>query len=243
MALQGEMGYPTALTAETWGFYDVLFDGKAFKFQRPYGCYVIENILFKISFPAEYHAQTAVECALKLHPLIHDRLEDISEIVITTQEPALRIIDKKGPLNNPADRDHCLQYITAIGLIFGRLTAADYEHDVAADPRIDALRNKMVCVENTQFSSDYLDPDKRSIANAVQVLFKDGTQTDKIEVEYPIGHRRRRTEGIPLLKAKFKTHLERRFPPKQQTAIYELCLDQQRLESTPVNSFMDMLVI
>ncbi len=243
MALQGEMGYPTALTAKSWGFYDVLFEGKTFQFQRHYKTYIIENILFKILFPAEYHAQTAVECALKLHPQVKHRLEDIIKIVITTQEPALLIIDKKGPLTNPADRDHCLQYMTAIGLIFGQLTAADYEHDVAADPRIDALRNKMECVENTQYSTDYYDPDKRSIANAVQVFFRDGTQTEKIEEQYPIGHRRRRSEGIPLLEAKFNTNLGRRFPVKQQEAIYELCLDQNRLETTPVNEFMDMFVI
>ncbi len=243
MALKGEMGYPSALTAKTWGFYDVLFKGNEFKFQRPYGSYVMENVLFKISFPAEFHAQTAVECALKLHPEVSGRVDDIEKVVITTHESAIRIIDKQGPLNNPADRDHCIQYMTAIGLIFGRLTAADYEDDIAADPRIDALRSKMECVENTSYSVDYLDPDKRSIANAMQVHFKQGDSTEKVEVQYPIGHRRRRAEGIPLLEAKFKTNLARRFPPKQQAALLELCLDQQRLAATPVNEFVDMFQI
>ncbi len=243
MALKGEMGYPSVLTAKTWGFYDVLFEGKEFKFQRPYGSYVMENILFKISFPAEFHAQTAVECALKLHPSVKDRLDDIDKVLITTHESALRIIDKKGPLNNPADRDHCLQYMVAIGLITGNLTAADYEDDVALDPRIDALREKMQCKENPRYSTDYLDPEKRSIANAIQIFFKDGTKTDEVEVQYPIGHRRRRSEGIPVLEAKFKTNLGRRFPAKQQRKILELCLDQTTLEATPVNAFVDMLVI
>lgn len=243
MALKGEMGYPSALTAKIWGFYDVLFKGNEFRFQRPYGSYVMENVLFKISFPAEFHAQTAVEAALILNPQVKDRLDEIENIVITTHESAIRIIDKQGPLNNPADRDHCIQYMSAIGLIFGRLTAADYEDDVACDPRIDALRGKMQCVENKQYSSDYLNPDKRSIANAMQVIFKDGAKTEQVEVEYPIGHRRRRAEGIPVLEAKFKTNLARRFPPKQQAAILELCLDQQRLAATPVNEFVDMFVV
>jgi 2-methylcitrate dehydratase len=243
MALRGEMGYPSALTAKTWGFYDVLFKGQPFKFQRPYGSYVMENVLFKISYPAEFHAQTAVECAVKLHPEVRDRLDEIEKVVITTHESALRIIDKKGPLHNPADRDHCIQYMTAVGLIKGNLTAADYEDEAARDPRIDELRAKMVCVENKQWSRDYLDPKKRSIANAVQVFFKDGSRTAKVAVEYPIGHRRRRKEGIPLLEAKFKTNLARRFAEKQREAIYALCQDQKLLEATPVNEFMDLLVI
>lgn len=243
MALKGEMGYPSALTGKTWGFYDVLFKGNEFKFQRPYGSYVMENILFKISFPAEFHAQTAVECALQLHPGVKDRLDRIGKIEITTHESAIRIIDKKGPLHNPADRDHCIQYMVAIGLIFGELTAAHYEDSVAADPRIDTLRDKMTCIENPQYSRDYLDPSKRSIANAIQIFFRDGTSTEKVEVEYPIGHRRRRKEGIPLLVDKFRTNLGRRFPAKQQKAVLDVCLDQARLEAVPVNEFVDMFVI
>jgi 2-methylcitrate dehydratase len=243
MALKGEMGYPSALTARTWGFYDVLFRGNEFKFQRAYGSYVMENVLFKISFPAEFHAQTAVECALQLHPQVKDRLEQIGKIEITTHESAIRIIDKKGPLYNPADRDHCIQYMVAIGLIFGGLTAAHYEDSVAADPRIDALRDKMTCIENPQYSRDYLDPSKRSIANAIQIFFKDGTSTAKVEVEYPIGHRRRRREGIPLLIEKFRTNLARRFPAQQQKAVLDTCLDQTKLEDMPVNEFIDLFVI
>jgi len=243
MALKGEMGYPSALTAKTWGFYDVLFKGKPFKFTRRYGSYVMENVLFKISFPAEFHAQTAVECAVRLHPEVSDRIGDIRKIVITTHESAIRIIDKQGPLGNPADRDHCIQYMTAIGLIKGNLTAADYEDDVAQDPRVDALRAKMVCVENKQWTRDYLDPNKRSIANAVQVFFKDGTKTANVAVEYPVGHRRRRRQGVPLLEAKFRTNLARRFPAKQQAAILNLCRDQKRLEATPVHEFVDLFVI
>jgi 2-methylcitrate dehydratase len=243
ISLKGEMGYPSVLTAKTWGFYDVLFKGSPFKFQRPYGSYVMENVLFKISFPAEFHAQTAVECALQLHPRVKDRLDQIQKIVIRTHESAIRIIDKKGPLNNPADRDHCIQYMVAVPLIYGRLTAADYEDEVAADPRIDALRARMECIEDKQFSADYLDPEKRSIANGITIRFKDGTQTDEVVVEYPVGHRRRRQEGIPLLEAKFKTNLARRFPPKQCRAILELCQDQKRLEGTQVNDFVDLFVI
>ena len=243
MALNGEMGYPSVLTAKTWGFYDVLFKGKPFKFQRPFGSYVMEHVLFKISFPAEFHAQTAVECAMALHPKVVDRIADISKITLRTHESAIRIIDKKGPLANPADRDHCIQYMVAVPLIHGRLTAADYEDDIANDPRIDRLRDKMVCVEDRQFSKDYLDPHKRSIANAIQVFFKDGTKTEKVEVEYPIGHRRRREEGIPVLEAKFRTNLARRFPEKQRSAILDLCQDQKRLEATPVNEFVDLFVI
>jgi 2-methylcitrate dehydratase len=243
MALQGEMGYPSALTAGTWGFYDVLFKGKEFTFPRPYGSYVMENVLFKISFPAEFHGQTAVECAMQLYPVVKSKLDQIEKIEITTQESAIRIIDKKGPLHNPADRDHCIQYMVAIGLIFGRLTAAHYEDSVAADPRIDALRDKMICIENRQYTKDYLDPEKRSIANAIRIFFKDGTKTEKVEVEYPIGHRRRRTEGMPLLVEKFKTNLARLFPAERQKAILEICQDQAKLEGTPVNEFVDMFVI
>lgn len=243
IARTGEMGYPSVLTAKTWGFYDVLFRGREFKFTRPYGSYVMEHVLFKISFPAEFHAQTAVECAMKLHPLVKNRLADVRKITIRTHESAIRIIDKKGPLYNPADRDHCIQYMVAVPLIFGRLTAADYEDDVAADPRIDALRATMECVEDPQFSRDYLDPDKRSIANGITIEFADGRKTDEVVVEYPIGHRRRRREGIPLLVAKFETNLARRFPPKQRDAILALCMDPKKLEATPVNEFVDLFVI
>ncbi len=243
LSLKGEMGYPTCLTAREWGFYDVFFKGKEFKFQRPYGSYVMENVLFKISFPAEFHAQTAVECALKLHAQVRDRLDQIEKVTIRTHELAIRIIDKQGPLHNPADRDHCIQYMTAIGLIFGNLTAADYEDSVASDPRIDVLREKMACVEDKQFSADYLSPGKRSIANAVQVFFKDGSKTDEVVVEYPIGHRRRRTEGIPSLIDKFKTNLARRFPAKQQQAILEVSLDREKLEDMPVNEYVDLYTL
>ena len=243
MAAKGEMGYPSVLSAPTWGFYDVLFKGKEFKFQRPYGSYVMEHVLFKISFPAEFHAQTAAECAMALHPQVKDRIADIKKITIRTHQSAIRIIDKKGPLSNPADRDHCIQYMVAVPLIFGRLTAADYEDAIAADPRIDALRDKMVCVEDKGFSRDYHDPEKRSIANAITVEFKDGKKTGEVVVEYPIGHRRRRKDGIPLLVEKFKTNLARRFPEKQRGAILALCQDAKRLEATPVNEFVDLFVI
>ena len=249
MVLKGEMGYPSALTAKTWGFYDVSFKGQPFKFQRPYGSYVMEQILFKISFPAEFHSQTAVECAFQLHSQVGNKLDtldkigQIDKIIITTHESAIRIIDKKGPLHNPADRDHCIQYMTAVGLLDGKLTAADYEDEAAADPRIDALRDKMECVENPQYTRDYLDPDKRSIANAVQIFFKDGSRSENVAVEYPIGHRRRRNEGIPELVRKFKINLARRFPAKQQKAILALCLDLDSLEATPVNEFVDMMAI
>ncbi|HXF45857.1 MAG TPA: bifunctional 2-methylcitrate dehydratase/aconitate hydratase [Burkholderiaceae bacterium] len=246
IAKTGEMGYPSVLTAKTWGFYDVLFKGQPFKFQRPYGSYVMENVLFKISFPAEFHSQTAVEAAMQ----IHERMKklgktdaDIRKITIRTHEACIRIIDKKGPLNNPADRDHCIQYMVAVPIIFGRLTAADYEDDVAADPRIDALREKIVCVEDPQFTKDYHDPDKRSIANALTVEFADGSTLPEIVVEYPIGHKRRRKEGMPILVEKFKTNLARVFPPKQAGAILELCLDAKRLAATPVNEFVDLMVI
>jgi 2-methylcitrate dehydratase len=243
IARAGEMGYPSVLTAKTWGFYDVHFKGQPLRFQRPYGSYVMENVLFKISYPAEFHAQTAVECAMQLHPLVKDHLFEVKKITIRTHESAVRIIDKKGPLSNPADRDHCIQYMVAVPLISGRLTAADYEDDVAADPRIDELRAKMECVEDPQFSKDYLDPQKRSIANAITVEFKDGHKVGEVGVEYPIGHRRRRKEGVPLLLAKFATNLARRFPPKQQEAILAACADQAKLEGTPVNEFVDLFVI
>jgi len=242
MALKGEMGYPSALTAKTWGFYDVLFKGKPFRFKRTYGSYVMENVLFKISFPAEFHAQTAVEAAVQLHPQVRDRIDRVKKVVITTHESAIRIIDKKGPLHNPADRDHCIQYMTAIGLIKGNLTAADYEDAVAHDPRVDRLRARMNCVEHKPWSRDYLDPAKRSIANAVQVFFDDGSKSDKAIVEYPIGHRRRRKEGVPLLEAKFRTNLARRLAPGQQQAILDLTRSQERLEATPVNEFVDLFV-
>ena len=243
IAKTGEMGYPSVLSAKTWGFYDVLFKGQPFRFQRPYGSYVMEHVLFKISFPAEFHAQTAVECAMQLHPLVRDRVADIERITIRTHESAIRIIDKKGPLDNPADRDHCIQYMVAVPLLFGRLTAADYEDGVAADPRIDALRERMACVEDKGFSRDYLDPAKRSIANAITVEFKDGSRTPEIVVEYPIGHRRRREEGMPILVEKFRTNLARRFPAKQQAAILDVALDAKRLSATPVHEFVDLMVI
>jgi 2-methylcitrate dehydratase len=238
----GEMGYPSVLTAKGWGFYDVLFKGKPFKFQRKFGSYVMENVLFKISFPAEFHSQTAVECAMQLHPLVKDRIADIKSIKIRTHEAAIRIIDKKGPLNNPADRDHCIQYMIAIPLLFGRLTAADYEDDVAKDKRIDALRAKMFCVEDKGFSRDYHAPNKRSIANALTVEFKDGSKLKEVVCEYPIGHKRRRKEGMPVLVEKFKTNLARRFPERQQRAILDLCMDAERLAKTPVNEFVDLFV-
>lgn len=246
IAKTGEMGYPSVLTAKTWGFYDVLFKGQPFRFQRPYGSYVMENVLFKISFPAEFHSQTAVEAAMTLHAQLRaagKTVEDISAITIRTHEAAIRIIDKKGPLNNPADRDHCIQYMIAVPLIFGRLTAADYEDAVAQDPRIDALRDKMSCVEDPQFTKDYHDPEKRSIANALTVEFNDGSTFDEVVVEYPIGHKRRRADGIPLLVEKFRTNLARKFPVKQQQAILDVSLDQARLEAMPVNEYVDLYVI
>jgi 2-methylcitrate dehydratase len=241
MAMQGEMGYPSALSAKQWGFYDVLFKGKPFTLGRKLESYVMENVLFKISFPAEFHAQTAVECAFRLHAEVKNRLEEIDRVIITTQESAIRIIDKSGPLHNPADRDHCIQYMTAVGLIFGELTADHYEDGVARDPRIDALRSKMTCVEDPQYSKDYLDPEKRSIANAVQVFFKNGSCTDKIAVEYPIGHRRRRAEGMPLLMKKFEANLASRFAADQCEKILKLCSDAARLDMMPVYKFTDML--
>ncbi|MGZ8485920.1 MAG: bifunctional 2-methylcitrate dehydratase/aconitate hydratase, partial [Candidatus Binatia bacterium] len=242
MALQGEMGYPSVLTAKTWGYYDVLFKGKPFTMGRPLGSYVMENVLFKISFPAEFHAQTAVECAVQLHEQVKQRLDQIDKVVITTHESAIRIIDKSGPLHNPADRDHCIQYMTAVGLIFGALTADHYEDQIARDPRIDSLRETMTCVEDPRYTKEYLAADKRSIANAVQVFFKDGSSTDKVAVEYPIGHRRRRAEGMPLLVKKFEANLASRFAPAQCQAIMKLCNDPKSLDATPVDKFTDMFV-
>lgn len=243
MALGGEMGYATALSAKTWGFQDVLFRGKELTLGRALGSYVMENILFKISFPAEFHAQTAVECALELHPLISKRIEEIKSITLTTHQSAIRIIDKQGPLSNPADRDHCLQYMVAIGLLYGTLTAEHYEDSIAKDPRIDALRAKMVVTEEVQYSKDYLDPDKRSIANAVQIHFQDGTSTEKMLCEYPIGHRRRRVEGLPKVIEKFESNLLTRFPKKKSTDILTLALDYERFIQTPCQEFISLFVI
>ncbi|MGA2548758.1 MAG: bifunctional 2-methylcitrate dehydratase/aconitate hydratase [Burkholderiaceae bacterium] len=246
VAQKGEMGYPTVLSAKTWGFYDVLFKGKPFQFQRPYGSYVMENVLFKISFPAEFHSQTAVEAAMTLHAALAKRgasADDIKKVTIRTHEACIRIIDKKGPLNNPADRDHCIQYMVAVPLLFGRLTAGDYEDTIASDPRIDALRERIVCVEDPRFTKDYHDPEKRSIANALTIELKNGKKLDEVVVEYPIGHKRRRKEGIPLLEAKFRTNLARRFPAKQQERILDVSLDAKRLASMAVNDYVDLYVI
>lgn len=243
LTMQGEMGYPSALTAKKWGFYDVSFKGERFRLQRPYESYVMENILFKISFPAEFHAQTAAECALVLHAMVRGRLDEVEKIIITTQESAIRIISKTGPLHNPADRDHSIQYIVAVGLIFGEITADHYEDKVAEDPRIDMLRNRMEVVEDKRYSRDYLDPDKRSIANAVQVFFRDGSSTERVEVEYPIGHRRRREKGIPLLIKKCRDNLAAVLPADRVDNVVELFLDRQRLEKMPVHDFMDMFVM
>jgi 2-methylcitrate dehydratase len=243
LVLKGEIGYPSALTAPKWGFYDVSFKGQPFKFQRDYGSYVMENVLFKISFPAEFHAQTAVEAAVTLHPQVTGRLDQIDKIVMTTHESAIRIISKTGTLNNPADRDHCLQYMAAIGLLKGNLVAEDYEDDVAADPRVDQIRDLMAIEEDARYSREYHEPDKRSIANAIQVFFKDGTKTEKVVVEYPIGHRRRRKEGIPILEEKFRRNLLTRFPSRRTAQVFELAKDQKRLETMPVNEFMELLVI
>ncbi len=246
IAKTGEMGYPSVLSAKTWGFYDVLFKGNPFKFQRPYGSYVMEHVLFKISFPAEFHSQTAVEAAMTLHGRLKELGKapaDIKKITIRTHEACIRIIDKKGPLDNPADRDHCIQYMVAVPLIFGRLTADDYEDTVALDPRIDALREKIFCAEDKGFTKDYFDPDKRSIANGLTVEFNDGKKLKEIVVEYPIGHRRRRKEGMPLLVKKFRTNLARVFPTKQADAVMDLCMDPKRLSATPVQEFVDMMVI
>ena len=244
MTMAGEMGMPSVLSTPEWGFYDVSFKGKEFSFSRSYGSYVMENILFKISFPAEFHAQTAVECAVLLYPEIKDKLDEIERIEITTHESALRIIDKTGALDNPADRDHCMQYMLAVAMIKGDLVAEFYE-DIfhQQNSLIDVLRDKMVLKEDKRYSKDYLDDDKRSIANALQVFFKDGSQTDKVEVEYPIGHRNRRQEGIPLLERKFLNSLKSTYSKEHSDSIYSLCLDKERIEQTPVNDFMDMFVI
>jgi 2-methylcitrate dehydratase len=246
MARTGEMGYPSVLSARTWGFYDVLFKGQPFRFQRKYESYVMENVLFKISFPAEFHAQTAVEAAMTLHAAlakIGKSAADIRKITIRTHEACIRIIDKKGPLDNPADRDHCIQYMVAVPLLYGHLTAADYEDAVAADPRIDELRDKIVCVEDPAFTRDYHDPEKRSIANAMTVELNNGEVLPEVVVEYPIGHARRRKDGIPLLEAKFRTNLARSFPVKQQKAILEVSLDQEKLEAMAVHEYVDLYVI
>ncbi|QYM79281.1 bifunctional 2-methylcitrate dehydratase/aconitate hydratase [Horticoccus luteus] len=235
IALTGEMGYPSVLTAKTWGFQDVSFRGQPVKLARPLGSYVMENVLFKISFPAEFHAQTAVECAVQLHPLVRDRLADIARIELTTHESAIRIIDKTGPLHNPADRDHCLQYMTAIGLLFGDLTAEHYEDKIAADPRIDALRAKMVVREEKTYSRDYLDAGQRSIANAVQIFFTDGTATDRIEVHFPIGHRRRRKDGIPLLQQKAAAAFTAHYSSEKATLLATLFNAPHQLEPMPVS--------
>lgn len=245
IAKTGEMGYPTALSAKTWGFYDSSFRGKSFTFQRPYGSYVMENVLFKISFPAEFHSQTGVEAAMTIHKKMAElgkTSEDIKHVSIRTHEACIRIIDKQGPLNNPADRDHCIQYMVAVPLIFGRLTARDYEDDVASDSRIDALREKITCVEDTSFTADYHDPEKRSIANAMTVEFNDGTVLDEVVVEYPVGHARRREEGIPLLHAKFTTNVARIFNKKQQDAILKASLNRSALEKMSVTDYMDLYV-
>jgi len=246
IAKTGEMGYPSALTAKTWGFYDVSFKGQAFKFQRPYGSYVMENVLFKISFPAEFHSQTGVEAAMTLYKQMQaagKTSDDIKKITIRTHEACIRIIDKKGPLNNFADRDHCIQYMVAVPFIFGRLTARDYEDEIAADPRIDALREKIVCIEDPAYTVDYHDPDKRSIANAITVEFNDGTVFDEVAVEYPVGHARRRAEGIPLLIEKYKINLARIYDGDKQKKIIDLCLDYNKLTATPVNEFMDLMAL
>ncbi len=243
IAMTGEMGYPSALTAPTWGFYDVLFRGKPFSVPQGYGSYVMENILFKISYPAEFHAQTAVEAAMTLHPQVRDRLDDIDRITIETQEPGVRIIDKTGPLDNPADRDHCLQYMVAVPIIFGRLTASDYEDAVASDRRIDPLRNKMAVTENKDFTKDYFDPEKRYIGNALQVFFKDGGSTDRVAVDYPVGHRQRRDEGIPVLKQKFASSVSARLQQGQWQELDTLCANRDRLAATAVDDFMALLVV
>jgi len=242
MALSGEMGYPTVLSAPRWGFQDVLFAGQSVLLSQPLGSYVMENILFKISWPAEFHAQTAVECAVALHAAVRERLESIDRIVIETQEPGVRIIDKTGALANPADRDHCIQYMVAVPLIFGRLTAADYEDEIAADPRIDRLRELMEVRENPGFTKDYYDPQRRFIGNALQVFFKDGSATPRVQVDFPAGHRRRRSEGEPLMLAKFEAAVSAHYPAKQAARVLALFTDPARLTALSVNEFMAELV-
>jgi 2-methylcitrate dehydratase len=242
IALTGEMGYPSALSAKTWGFSDVLLKGKPVSLPQPFGSYVMENVLFKISYPAEFHAQTAVEAAMTLHPGVRERLADIERIVIETQEPGVRIIDKVGPLANPADRDHCIQYMVAVPLIFGRLTAADYEDAVAADPRIDELRAKMQVRENPTFTKEYYAPDKRYIGNAVQVFFRDGGHTPRVQVDFPIGHRRRRAEGMPVLVKKFESAVEAHFGARQAERVKALFAKAQPLDALPVNELMAAMV-
>jgi 2-methylcitrate dehydratase len=241
IALTGEMGYPSALSAKTWGFYDVLFKGKPFSLPQPFGSYVMENVLFKISFPAEFHAQTAVEAAMTLHSRVKDRVNDIERVVIGTQEPGVRIIDKTGPLANPADRDHCIQYMAAVPLLFGRLTAEDYEDNIAADPRIDALRSKMQVRENPAFTHDYYAADKRYIGNAIQVFFKDGSQTERVQVDFPIGHRKRRTEGMPVLVKKFQASVDAHFEAQQAARIKALFEDSAGLDTLSVSELMAAL--
>ena len=243
LALRGEMGYPSALSAKTWGFYDVLFRGQSFSLPQPFGCYVMENVLFKVSYPAEFHAQTAAEAAIALHAQVAPRLDQVTRIVIETQQAAIRIIDKTGPLANPADRDHCLQYMVAVPLIFGRLTAADYEQQVASDPRIDALRDKMQVRENLQFTRDYYDPSKRFIGNAVQVFFRDGSHTERVAIDFPIGHPRRRTEAVPLLQEKFALGVRAHYGAEQADQILALFADRAGLEALPVHELMGALVM
>jgi 2-methylcitrate dehydratase len=242
--MRGEIGYPSVLSAKTWGFYDVSFGGNSFVFDQKYGSYVMENILFKISFPAEFHSQTAAEAAVKLHPIVRNRLQEIERIVIHTHESAIRIISKSGPLNNPADRDHCLQYMIAVPLIFGDLVADNYEDEFHKNnPLIDELRLKMEIHEHPTYTREYLEPDKRSIANSLQVYFNDDTKSEVIEINYPVGHKKRREEGIPLLEQKFKSNLRTRFPISRCDEIFNLCTSQEQLETTPVNDFMEMLTI
>ena len=243
MAMKGEMGYPSALSAKGWGFQDVLFRGKDVRVEQEFGTYVMENVLFKITFPAEFHAQTAVEAAIALHPEVFGRFPEVTRIVLETQESGKRIIDKTGPLANPADRDHCIQYMVAVALLKGGLTADDYEDEVAADPRLDALRESMEVVENTDFTRDYLDPTKRSIGNAVQVSFQDGSATERVSVEYPVGHRRRRAQGIPLLVDKFARALRTKLSSRQVESVLALCGEPEKLDATLVQRFMDMFVV
>ncbi len=239
-AVKGCVGYPSALTAKTWGFYDVAFKGNAFEFERPFGSYVMENVLFKISFPAEFHAQTAVECAMQLHVQVAPKLDQIERIEIETQEAGVRIIDKTGPLANYADRDHCIQYMIAVPLIFGRLTADDYGDAIAADPRIDALRAKMTVKENPQFTADYFDPAKRYIGNSLQVFFTDGSKTDKVSIDYPIGHRKRRGEGIPVLVEKFERAIAGHLSMRQVERIVRVAADPAAFEALPVHRLMEL---